>query len=93
TSQTAFRGFGGPQGMLVMEDILGRIAPQLGLSARELLRRNFYQAGQDTPYYQPVRHPDRMEACWDEVVTSAEVAEREAEIARFNATHDHVKRG
>ncbi|MCT1447195.1 xanthine dehydrogenase molybdopterin binding subunit [Brevibacterium casei] len=93
TSQTAFRGFGGPQGMLVMEDILGRIAPQLGLSARELRRRNFYQAGQDTPYYQPVRHPDRMEACWDEVVTSAEVAEREAEIARFNATHDHVKRG
>lgn len=93
TSQTAFRGFGGPQGMLVMEDILGRIAPQLGLSARELRRRNFYQAGQDTPYYQPVRHPDRMEACWDEVVASAEVAEREAEIARFNATHDHVKRG
>ncbi|MEW1989006.1 xanthine dehydrogenase molybdopterin binding subunit [Brevibacterium casei] len=93
TSQTAFRGFGGPQGMLVMEDILGRIAPQLGLSARELRRRNFYQVGQDTPYYQPVRHPDRMEACWDEVVTSAEVAEREAEIARFNATHDHVKRG
>ncbi len=31
TSQTAFRGFGGPQGMLVIEDILGRCAPQLGL--------------------------------------------------------------
>ncbi|RAD14494.1 xanthine dehydrogenase molybdopterin binding subunit, partial [Burkholderia multivorans] len=41
----------------------------------------------------PVRHPDRMEACWDEVVTSDEAAEREAEIARFKATHDHVKRG
>ena len=34
TSQTAFRGFGGPQGMIVMEDILGRCAPVLGLSAR-----------------------------------------------------------
>ena len=33
TSQTAFRGFGGPQGMLVIEDILGRCAPLLGLDA------------------------------------------------------------
>ena len=34
TSQTAFRGFGGPQGMLVMEDLLGRCAPLLGVDAR-----------------------------------------------------------
>ena len=92
TSQTAFRGFGGPQGMLVMEDILGRVAPKLGLSARELRRRNFYSAGQDTPYYQPVRHPERMEAAWDQVVTTAEVEAREAEIAEFNARNDNVKR-
>ena len=47
TSQTAFRGFGGPQGMLVIEDILGRCAPALGIDARELRRRNFYRAGPD----------------------------------------------
>ena len=47
TSQTAFRGFGGPQGMLVIENILGRCAPALGISARELRRRNFYAAGPD----------------------------------------------
>ena len=35
TSQTAFRGFGGPQGMLVIEDILGRCAPLLGLDAAD----------------------------------------------------------
>ncbi|GAA0036263.1 xanthine dehydrogenase molybdopterin binding subunit [Brevibacterium metallidurans] len=93
TSQTAFRGFGGPQGMLVMEDILGRVAPQLGIDAAELRRRNFYQAGQDTPYYQPVRHPDRIAAAWDQVITSAEVEARSAEIAAFNATHTDVKRG
>ena len=57
TSQTAFRGFGGPQGMLVIEDILGRCAPLLGLDAATLRRRNFYRAGQTTPYGQPVRHP------------------------------------
>ena len=45
TSQTAFRGFGGPQGMLVIEDILGRCAPLIGVDATELRRRNFYQPG------------------------------------------------
>ena len=65
TSQTAFRGFGGPQGMLVIEDILGRCAPLLGFDPAELRRRNFYQAGQTTPYGQPVRHPERIAAIWD----------------------------
>ena len=47
TSQTAFRGFGGPQGMLVIEDILGRCAPLLGHRPADLRRRNFYREGQD----------------------------------------------
>ena len=93
TSQTAFRGFGGPQGMLVMEDILGRVAPQLGLSARELRHRNFYVAGQDTPYYQPVRHPERMSAAWEQVLDSADILRRESEIAAFNDANEHTKRG
>ncbi|WP_309080592.1 xanthine dehydrogenase molybdopterin binding subunit [Zhihengliuella sp.] len=92
TSQTAFRGFGGPQGMLVMEDILGRVAPRLGLSPRELRRRNFYVEGQDTPYYQPVRHPDRLAAAWEQVLATGDVGRREAEIAAFNASHEHRKR-
>ncbi|MBV1778935.1 xanthine dehydrogenase molybdopterin binding subunit [Paeniglutamicibacter sp. ABSL32-1] len=92
TSQTAFRGFGGPQGMLVMEDILGRVAPQLGISARELRRRNFYVQGQDTPYYQPVRHPERMEAAWQQLLEGAQIERREAEIGHFNESHEHAKR-
>ena len=60
TSQTAFRGFGGPQGMLVIEDILGRCAPLLGIDPAELRRRNFYADGQTTPYGQPVRHAERL---------------------------------
>ncbi|MDQ0092323.1 xanthine dehydrogenase molybdopterin binding subunit [Paeniglutamicibacter psychrophenolicus] len=92
TSQTAFRGFGGPQGMLVLENILGLVAPQLGLDARELRRRNFYVQGQDTPYYQPVRHPERLEAVWQQLLDGAEIERREAEIARFNEDHEHAKR-
>ncbi len=92
TSNTAFRGFGGPQGMLVIEDILGRCAPLLGLDPMTLRRRNFYRAGQTTPYGQPVRHPERMTAIWDEVTDRAEVGARRREIERFNAAHEHVKR-
>ena len=92
TSQTAFRGFGGPQGMIVIEDILGRCAPQLGVAPEELRRRNFYSPGQPTPYGQPVRHAERLEAIWSTLTEKADVAERQAAIAAFNAGHEDVKR-
>ena len=93
TSQTAFRGFGGPQGMLVVEDVLGRCAPLLGLDPADLRRRNVYVEGQSTPYGQPVRHAGRIVQAWDQVLATADVAGRQAAIAAFNATHPHVKRG
>ena len=45
--------------MLVIEDILGRCAPLLGIDPVDLRRRNFYVEGQATPYGQVVRHPER----------------------------------
>src|SRR5664279_691066 len=60
SSNTAFRGFGGPQGMIVIEDILGRCAPLLGVQPEDLRRNNFYEPGQATPYGQPVRHAERL---------------------------------
>jgi xanthine dehydrogenase large subunit len=96
TSQTAFRGFGGPQGMIVIEDILGRCAPLLGIDPVELRRRNFYRSPdgvpQTTPYGQPVRHTERLTAVWDQVQESSDFAARREEIRRFNAEHEHVKR-
>ncbi|OWL96797.1 xanthine dehydrogenase molybdopterin binding subunit [Deinococcus indicus] len=93
TSQTAFRGFGGPQGMLVTEDILGRVAPLLGLDAHELRARNFYRPGEATPYGQPVRHAERMHDLWAQLLTRSDFRERQAEVAAFNAAHPHRKRG
>ncbi|TDD24666.1 xanthine dehydrogenase molybdopterin binding subunit [Kribbella turkmenica] len=92
TSQTAFRGFGGPQGMIVVEDILGRCAPMLGYDGTELRRRNLYRVGDTTPYGQPVRHADRLESCWTQVSGNGDVVRRRAEIEAFNATHPHTKR-
>jgi xanthine dehydrogenase large subunit len=93
TSQTAFRGFGGPQGMLVIEDVIGRCAPLLGLDPADVRRRNFYVDGQATPYGQPVRHPERLAQAWDQVVESGALAERRREVEAFNAAHEHTKRG
>ena len=50
TSQTAFRGFGGPQGMIVIEDILDRVARTLDLPAHVVRERNFYREGDATHY-------------------------------------------
>ncbi len=93
TSQTAFRGFGGPQGMLVIEDILGRCAPLLGLEAHELRRANFYQPGEATPYGQPVRHAERLEDLWAQLMLSSDFAGRREEVRAFNDAHPHTKRG
>jgi len=93
TSQTAFRGFGGPQGMLVVEDVLGRCAPLLGIPAATLRRRNFYTEGQTTPYGQVVRHPERLAVAWERLIASADVGARTEQVERWNAVHEHSKRG
>ncbi|KAB7745704.1 xanthine dehydrogenase molybdopterin binding subunit [Nostocoides sp. F2B08] len=93
TSQTAFRGFGGPQGMLVTEDIIGRCAPLLGIEPHELRRRNFYTDGQTTPYGQVVHQTERLVRAWDQVTSTAELERRRGALAGFNAAHEHVKRG
>jgi len=92
-SNTAFRGFGGPQGMIVIEDILGRCAPALGVEPHELRRRNFYVPGQATPYGQQVRHAERLEAIWSLCLDRSEFARRQAGVSAFNAAHRDTKRG
>ncbi|WP_153398073.1 xanthine dehydrogenase molybdopterin binding subunit [Ornithinicoccus halotolerans] len=93
TSQTAFRGFGGPQGMLVIEDALGRAASRLGIPADELRRRNLYRPGQRTPYGQPVRHAERLERIWDQLLASSDFTARQQQVAAHNRAHEHAKRG
>jgi xanthine dehydrogenase large subunit len=93
TSQTAFRGFGGPQGMLVIEDILGRCAPALGIDPTELRRRNLYVPGQSTPYGQPVRHAERLLDIWTRLAGLADLESRAAAVVGFNEAHEHAKRG
>ena len=92
-SHTAFRGFGGPQGMLVIEDILARIADQLGLPPHQVRARNFYVPGNTTHYGQGVRDADRIARIWSELVSSSDFERRYADVAVWNAAHAHKKRG
>jgi xanthine dehydrogenase large subunit len=92
-SFTAFRGFGGPQGMLVIEEIVDRIARTLLLRPEVVRRRNLYREGQTTHYEQRVEHADRLERLFDELGASARLEARREEIDAYNAAHPHHKRG
>ena len=93
TSQTAFRGFGGPQGMLVIEEIMSLAAARLRLPADVVRERNFYRDGDSTHYGQPVEQADRISAIWTQLKTTSDFDRRRDTIAAFNASHAHQKRG
>jgi len=92
-SNTAFRGFGGPQGVVVMEDALDRIAHRLGRDPVALRALNFYSdAGAETPYGQTVEG-NLLPRVWAEAKDAADWARRRAEVDAFNRTSPVLKRG
>jgi xanthine dehydrogenase molybdopterin binding subunit/xanthine dehydrogenase small subunit len=95
TSQTAFRGFGGPQGMLVIEEILDRIARRLGLPPEIVRERNlYYGSGEtNTTHYGEEIGDNRIQAIWSELKVNADFEKRRAEITEWNAAHLGKKRG
>jgi len=93
TSQTAFRGFGGPQGMLVIEEILDQAARRLHLPPETVRERNFYREGDTTHYGQTVKDAGRIGTIWRRLKKSSAYAERRREINRRNDAHPHHKRG
>ena len=92
-SNTAFRGFGGPQGMLAIERVMDEIAVATGLDPLEVRRRNLYGPGRDvTPYGQTVDDniaPQLISA----LAASCDYASRQARIDDFNETSPILKSG
>jgi xanthine dehydrogenase molybdopterin binding subunit/xanthine dehydrogenase small subunit len=95
TSHTAFRGFGGPQGMLVMEEIMDRVARRLGLPPETVRERNLYHgAGEtNTTHYGEEIGDNRLGACWQGVLAQAKFTERREAVTAWNRSHPGVKRG
>ena len=93
-SNTAFRGFGGPQGAIAIENIMDTVARALGRDPLDVRRINFYGKGERnvTPYLQTVTDNVIHELVAD-LETSSDYRARRAEVAQFNATSPVLKRG
>ena len=93
-SNTAFRGFGGPQGMYAIEYVIDDIARTLGVDALAVRRRNFYGVGERdvTPYGQRVED-NIIAGIVDELEAEADYFRRREHIRQFNATSPVLKRG
>ena len=97
-SATAYRGFGGPQGMVGIERVMDHIAHDLNLDPVELRRRNYYAApglntsDNTTPYGMEVTDFELHEMT-AQLLESADYTARKAEIAAWNAGQTHMKRG
>ncbi|TCZ58791.1 xanthine dehydrogenase molybdopterin binding subunit [Roseicella aquatilis] len=93
-SNTAFRGFGGPQGALLIEDVVHRVARAAGLPPEQVRERNFAGGGNgsETPYGQPLEG-DLIRRVWAEARADADWDARRAEVAAFNAQHPYLRRG
>ena len=95
TSHTAFRGFGGPQGMIVIEEIIDRIARKLGLPPEVVRERNLYHGTGETnrTHYDEDIGDNRIQDLWSQVLAKAEFAQRRAEVDEWNKANPHMKRG
>ncbi len=92
-SATAFRGFGGPQGMIVIERVMDHVAHELGLDPLLVRQRNLYGPGRDvTPYAMQVTDNVAPEIV-AELVETSDYAKRRAEVAEWNKTHRIIKKG
>jgi xanthine dehydrogenase large subunit len=93
-SNTAFRGFGGPQGMYAIEYVIDDIARTLGKDPLEVRRQNFYGIGErDVTQYQQKVEDNVIDEIADQLESSADYQKRRIEIQEFNTNNAVLKRG
>ena len=94
-SNTAFRGFGGPQGMLVIEEIIDRISRATGLAPEVVRARNLYRGTGETntTHYGQEIEDNRLQRIWSELTESSEFAARREQLSEWNGKHPRRKRG
>ena len=93
-SNTAFRGFGGPQGMLAIERVMDAIAHASGRDPLDVRKANLFTSGRDvTPYGQKIEEPDVIAAMIERLEGECDYRARRRGIAAFNATSPILKKG
>ncbi|VEN52953.1 unnamed protein product, partial [Callosobruchus maculatus] len=92
TSNTAFRGFGGPQGMFLTETMCQHIADSLGIDPIQVSEVNLYK-NNDFTYYNQQLTNCTLDKCWKECVESSSYYERRKTVQQFNSQNRYKKRG
>lgn len=90
-SNTAFRGFGGPQGMFVIEAAIAKAADELKVDATEIQKRNLIQTGDEFPYGQ--RAESEAIACWAKAEELYDIKKIRNDIQSFNTKNKLYKKG
>ena len=91
-SNTAFRGFGGPQGVIMAERVIEDIAYTLGRDPLEIRKLNLYQNGQLTPYHQEVED-QILPRIFDELEASSDYHARRQAVLDWNAKGGVIRKG
>jgi len=89
---TAFRGFGGPQGMFVIEAAMAKAAEELGVDASVIQKTNLLQEQDEFPYGQKAENCEAVN-CWDETEQRYEIQKLRDEIKTFNQNNKQFKKG
>ncbi|MDX1404923.1 MAG: xanthine dehydrogenase molybdopterin binding subunit [Woeseiaceae bacterium] len=93
-SNTAFRGFGGPQGMFAIECVVDAIARHLGKDPLDVRRENFYGIDErNVTQYQQTIEDNIIHDIVDELEEWSDYRRRVDEVRKFNSEHVHIKRG
>ncbi len=93
-SNTAFRGFGGPQGMFAIEYVIDDIARTLNIDPLVVRQRNYYgKTERNVTHYGQVIEDNIIEELTNELLTSSDYEARREEIAAFNLRNKILKRG
>lgn len=91
-TNTAFRGFGAPQGMLLAEHIIRDVASTLGKDYLEIMAMNIYRTG-DVTHLDQLLDDCNVKRCFEEVQKSSELKRRQEEVENFNKQNRWKKRG
>ncbi|XP_017506713.3 aldehyde oxidase 2 [Manis javanica] len=91
-SNTAFRGFGFPQGTLITESCITAVAAKCGLLPEEIREKNMYKTADKTIYKQ-VFNPENLIRCWNECLDKSSFQSRRMQVEEFNKKNYWKKRG
>ncbi|XP_071963788.1 xanthine dehydrogenase/oxidase-like isoform X2 [Antedon mediterranea] len=91
-SNTAFRGFGGPQGMMIAENWISDIARLCGISQRKVREINMYNE-EDITFFNQKLVDFNLKRCWNECLENSDYEKRQKDIEHYNKNNRWKKRG